>query len=148
MEVLYEAGRLDHDREQTAQRRHANLEVKMHKTPSDPVHRAVGTAVPITELQVMRAAQGIGSPSLQAAGDCLVCFDCRKSDNMRHIDPTLGTGVLLFPENQTMLGASYDRTLFKFSLLTLTMYNSTASCDFEGREHSMDADVRCFIARV
>ena len=146
MEGLYESGKIDHDREQTAQRRYANLEVKMHKTPSDPFHRAVGTAVPVAELQTMRTAQGIGSPSLQDEGECMVYVGCRRSDNIQLIDPTLGTSVLLFPERKTMLGASCDGILLKFAPLTTN--NSTASCDFERREHSMDADVRCFVARV
>lgn len=123
MEVMYEAGRIDNDREQAAQRRHANLDVKMHKTPSDASHRA-GTTVSITELQAVRTAQGIGSPSQQAVAYPSVQFQCRKSDNSKQIDQMLGTGVISFPETETMLGTTRPRNLETLALLTTT--NSAA----------------------
>ena len=107
MEVLYEDGDVDHDRELAAQRRHANLEVKMHKTPSAGAQHAPGTMVPIQELQAVRSAQGIGSTSQQAVVNSTVCFACRKSDSMKQIDQTLGTGVISIDENSTMLSMSY-----------------------------------------
>lgn len=105
MEANYEAGGIDHDRELAAQRRHANLDAKMRKTTSDAnFHRAVGTSVPIQELQAVRTAQGIGSPSQRAMAYCTVYYDCRRSDSTKQVDQRLGTGVISFLEGNTMLG--------------------------------------------
>ena len=103
MEVIYESGGIDHDREAAAQRRHVNLDAKMRKTPGNGLQRAVGTTVPIEELQAVRTAQGIGSPSQQHTVYCSVYYECHLS-NAKHADQMLGLGVISVPELDTMLG--------------------------------------------
>ena len=121
LKVNYEKGTFDNDREVAAQRRHANLEAKMHRTPTNGGHRAVGTAVPIHELQAVRSSQGIGSPSQLAALLCAVYYACRRSDSAKQIDQVLGTGVIPFPETSTMLGT--------LSLLIVALIsNRNANC--------------------
>lgn len=109
VEANYEAGTIDHDRELAAQRRQANLEAKMCKAPSDGghFHCVIGTTAPIHELQAIRSAQGIGSPSQQAIAYCTVYYKCRRSDCTKQVDQMLGTGVISFPETNTLLGMSY-----------------------------------------
>lgn len=135
LKAIYEGGAVDHDRELAAQRRHANIDVKMHKTPSDGAHRAHGTMVPIHELQAVRVAQGIGSPSQLAKVSFLIHYECRKSDFPKQIDQMLGTGLLSFDENSTMLGTSCLRILYNVSLLTK---NSIAIHDHKGSKRAMD----------
>ena len=94
---------MDQDRDRSAQRRHTNLAVKMNKPASSDVPGSVGTATSVPELQAIRAAQGIGS-SERAQSYYSVYFECRRSDSTKHIDQMLGTGVICFPDTQTMLG--------------------------------------------
>ena len=59
----------------------------------------------IDEMQAIRAAQGIGSPAHKVqVNHCTVYYECRRSDSAKHIDQMLGTGVMSFPEVNTMLG--------------------------------------------
>ena len=98
----YERGILDHERENSAQRRRANLEIKFSNRTDNPL---VGTANPVAELQAVQAAQGFGAASHKAHGTG-VYFECRRSDAPKQIDQMLGTGVIFFPEVNTMLGVS------------------------------------------
>ncbi|KAI1785491.1 kinase-like domain-containing protein [Ganoderma leucocontextum] len=75
----------------------------MRKTPIDSPHRAIGTTVPIQELQAVRTAQGISPTSQQPMVYCTVYYECRRSDSAKHVDQMLGTGVISFPEVNTML---------------------------------------------
>lgn len=115
MKVLYETDTVDHDRELAAQRRHANLEAKMHKSPSAGVPHAPGAMVPIPELQAVRSAQGIGSTS-QLAAYIAIYYGCRRSDSSKQIDQMLGTGTISFPQDGTMLGMPCPKILLAFSL--------------------------------
>ena len=80
--------------------------MKLNKTPTNSDGRMpVGPTTPLPELQAVRMAQGIGSPSLRTQmAFCTVYYECRRSDSTKNIDQMLGTGVISFPENQTMLG--------------------------------------------
>lgn len=107
VEANYEAGTIDYERELAAQRRHANLDAKMRKPLSEGSYRAVGTVVPIHELQAVRTAHGIGHASQHGPVTyCTVYYECRRSDSAKHVDQMLGTGVISFPEINTMLGKS------------------------------------------
>ena len=98
----YEKGALDHERDQSAQLRHANLEFKLRK---DRPNGAVGPSVSLEELQMIRATQGIGTASLKIqVNHYTVYYECRRSDS-KHVDQMLGTGVIFFAEVNTMLGA-------------------------------------------
>lgn len=98
----YENGELDHERESSAQRRRANLEAKLHTGRTDTPD--VGMAVPLQELQTIRAAQGLGaSPQRAQVPHCTIYYECRRSDSSKHVDHMLGTGVICFPEVNTML---------------------------------------------
>ena len=98
----YERGTLDYERENSAQRRRANLEAKFSNRTDNPV---VGTANSLAELQAVQAIQGFGAAPQKAHG-AAVCFECRRSDAPKQIDQMLGTGVIFFPEVNTMLGVS------------------------------------------
>ncbi|KAI1791947.1 hypothetical protein LXA43DRAFT_1135462 [Ganoderma leucocontextum] len=70
---------------------------------SSDTHAPVGTATSVPELQAIRVAQGIGSSQRTQVAYCTVYYECRRSDSTKHVDQMLGTGVISFPENQTML---------------------------------------------
>lgn len=100
--VTYEAGLTDQDREWATQRRHLNPVTKMNKNSQ---RDSVGTTTSVEELQAIRTAQGIGSPSQRSlAVLCTIYYECRRSDSAKHVDQMLGTGVISFPELYTMLG--------------------------------------------
>ena len=98
----YEKGISDYERENSAQRRRANLEMKFSNRTDNPV---IGTANPIAELQTIQAAQVFGAASQKAHGTA-VHFECRLSDAPKQINQMLGTGIIFFPEVNTMLGTS------------------------------------------
>lgn len=106
------------EREQSAQRRHATLEMKLHRDRFDnPAH--IGTMHPVDELQTIRAAQGFSSASQRTqVNHCTVYYECRRSDCPKHADQMLGTGVIFFPETNTMLGASYSARFLRGSPFT------------------------------
>ena len=73
----------------------------------DIVQPWLGTAVSIEELQTIRASQGIGNTAHRTqVNHCTVYYECRRSDAPKHVDQMLGTGVIFFPETNTMLGTS------------------------------------------
>ena len=75
----------------------------MNKPASSDAPGRVGTATSVSELQAIRVAQGIGSSGAQATY-YTVYYECRRSDSTKHVDQMLGTGVISFPDTQTMLG--------------------------------------------
>ncbi|KAM5532479.1 hypothetical protein V8D89_013832 [Ganoderma adspersum] len=95
----YERGILDHEQENSAQCRRANLEINFSNRTDNPV---VGTANSLTELQAVQAVQGFGAASKRAHCTA-VYFGCRRSDAPKQINQMLGTGVIFFPEVNTML---------------------------------------------
>ena len=100
----YEKRQPDHEREESAQRRRTNLDNKFHRDRADSAG-PVGSAVSLEELQTIRAAQGITNSSQRTqVSHCTVYYECRRSDSAKHIDLMLGTGVIFFPEVNTMLG--------------------------------------------
>nr|VWP02501.1 Reducing polyketide synthase FUB1 (EC (Fusaric acid biosynthesis protein 1) [Ganoderma boninense] len=97
----FEKGVPDHDRETAAERRRANLDGKLLNRSDNP---DVGTAVPLQELQAIRATQGFSAPTQRAqVPHCTIYYECRRSDAAKHVDQMLGTGVIFFPEVNTML---------------------------------------------
>ncbi|KAI1788424.1 hypothetical protein LXA43DRAFT_1091785 [Ganoderma leucocontextum] len=100
---IYETGAPDYEREQSAQRRLTNLEIKLHRDRTGNPG-IVGTTVPLDELQTIRATQGVSTASHRTqVHHCTVYYECRRSDSAKHVDQMLGTGVIFFPEVNTML---------------------------------------------
>ena len=135
----YEAGIRDQDRDRGAERRHLNLTVKMNKSSNN--NNAVGTTTSMHELQAIHMAQGIGSPSQRPQTSfCIVYYECRRSDSAKHIDQTLGTGVISFPEAHTMLGMlSLPKQSFSLPLpLSSLVRNSSSISDCKGSERTLD----------
>lgn len=99
-----ERGGSDYDREQSAQRRRANLDAKFQRSRPDGTE-LIGIAVSLEEMQTIRATQGFASTNQRTqVPHCTVYYECRRSDSAKHIDQMLGTGVIFFPEVNTMLG--------------------------------------------
>lgn len=105
----YESGAPDYERETSAQRCRANLEMKLLLRTDNP---GAGTVVPLQELQTVRAAQGLSITSHRTqVNHYTVYYECRRSDSAKQIDQMLGTGVIFFPEVNTMLGSSHPTRL-------------------------------------
>ena len=101
----YETGTTDHEREQCAERRRANLDAKLHRGRTED---RTGSAGPLGELQTIGATQGFGPSSQRPqVNHCTIYYECRRSDSSKHTDQMLGTGVIFFPEVNTMLGTSF-----------------------------------------
>ena len=104
--VNYETNTSDPEREASAHRRRSNLESKLLHRTDTPASRT-GTLVPLPELQAVRVAQGISSASQKTEVNHYgVFFETRRSDMPKTVYQMLGTAVIFFPENETMLGQS------------------------------------------
>ncbi|KAM5541934.1 hypothetical protein V8D89_004244 [Ganoderma adspersum] len=111
VEKNYEDGASDYERKTSAQCCRSNLEAKLLYRADNP---DVSTAIPLQELQTIWASQGFGTPSQRAqVAHCTIYYECRRSDSAKHIDQMLGTGVIFFPEVNTMLSLALQSRILK-----------------------------------